>query len=58
MNLSNENVNFNSELDSQVYNALTALGYEVHTQIGIGGYSIDLAIKKKENSVIKNVVVV
>lgn len=53
-----KNVNFNSELDSQVYNALTALGYEVHTQIGIGGYSIDLAIKKKENSVIKNVVVV
>lgn len=44
--LSNENVNFNSELESQVYSALTAQGYEVHTQIGIGGYSIDLAVKK------------
>ncbi len=43
---SNEDISFNSELEKQVYNALTAQGYEVHTQIGIGGYSIDLAIKK------------
>lgn len=40
------NVSFDSDFENQVYDALKAEGYEVDTQIGIGGYSIDLAIKK------------
>ena len=39
-------VSFDSDFENQVYDALKEQGYEVHTQIGIGGYSIDLAIKK------------
>ena len=39
-------VSFDSDFENQVYDALKAEGYEVDTQIGIGGYSIDLAIKK------------
>ena len=41
-----DNVTFDSDFENQVYDALCGRGYEVHTQIGIGGYSIDLAIKK------------
>jgi len=41
-----QNVSFDSDFENQVYDALRAEGYEVDTQIGIGGYSIDLAIKK------------
>ncbi len=45
-----ENVRFDSEFEAQVYDALDAIladrGYKVDTQVGIGGYSIDLAIKK------------
>ena len=38
-------VSFDSDFEEQVYNALVERGYEVDTQVGIGGYSIDLAIK-------------
>lgn len=45
-----ENITFDSEFEIQVYNALNERlsdkGYVVDTQVGIGGYSIDLAIKK------------
>ena len=45
-----ENITFDSEFEIQVYNALNERlsdkGYVVDTQVGIGGYSIDLAIKR------------
>lgn len=41
-----EVVSFDSEFENQVYDALVQKGYRVDTQVGIGGYSIDLAIKK------------
>jgi len=47
-----ENISFDSEFEVQVYNALCEKGYDVDTQIGIGGYSIDLAIKKNGKYVI------
>lgn len=40
------NISFDSDFENQVYDALSARGYHVDTQVGIGGYSIDLAIKK------------
>jgi len=39
-------VSFDSDFEMQVYDALKERGYDVDTQIGIGGYSIDLAVKK------------
>lgn len=39
-------ISFDSDFENQVYDALIEKGYQVDTQIGIGGYSIDLAIKK------------
>ena len=39
-------VTFDSVLEEQVYDALVDCGYKVETQVGIGGYSIDLAIKQ------------
>lgn len=39
-------VSFDSDFENQVYDALVEKGYQVDTQVGIGGYSIDLAIKK------------
>ncbi len=44
-----EVVSFDSIFEEQVYDELTRLGYQVDTQVGIGGYSIDLAIKKEGN---------
>lgn len=41
-----QNISFDSDFENQVYDALKDEGYTVDTQIGIGGYSIDLAIKK------------
>lgn len=45
-----ENISFDSDFEIQVYNALMERladkGYIVDTQVGVGGYSIDLAIKK------------
>ena len=37
---------FDSGFEEEVYQRLTEKGYEVDSQIGIGGYSIDLGIKK------------
>ena len=45
-NLPGQNVSFDSDFENQVYDALKDAGYTVDTQIGIGGYNIDLAIKK------------
>ena len=39
-------VRFDSEFEEQVYDALKDRGLDVDTQIGVGGYSIDLAVKK------------
>lgn len=39
-------IQFDSDFENQVYDAITNIGYEVDTQVGIGGYRIDLAIKK------------
>lgn len=41
-----QNVSFDSDFENQVYDALVEKGYLVDTQVGIGGYRIDLAIKK------------
>ncbi len=41
-----ESVRFDSEFEEQVYDALKERGLDVYTQIGVGGYSIDLAVKK------------
>lgn len=41
-----QNISFDSDFENQVYDALTEKGYQVDTQVGIGGYRIDLAIKK------------
>lgn len=47
---SEDNILFDSEFEIQVYDALKERlgdkGYEIETQVGIGGYNIDLAIKK------------
>jgi very-short-patch-repair endonuclease len=40
------NISFDSDFENQVYDELVELGYTVETQVGIGGYSIDLAIKR------------
>lgn len=40
-----EVITFDSVFEEEVYNALVERGYTVDTQVGIGGYSIDLAIK-------------
>lgn len=38
-----------SKLQNEVVTALLNKGYEVDTNVGIGGYSIDIAVKKGEN---------
>lgn len=43
-------VSFDSVFEEEVYERLVQLGYEVHTQIGASGYSIDLGIYDKETS--------
>ena len=35
---------FDSDFERQVYDAIRALGHQAHTQVGSGGYRIDLAI--------------
>lgn len=42
----NQDLRFDSDFENQVYDALIDRGFEVNTQVGIGGYSIDLAIKQ------------
>jgi len=40
------NDTYDSPFEEQVCEALRARGYDVHTQVGIGGYRIDMAVKK------------
>lgn len=52
-NMSSEmNHHFDSQLEGQIYEALTAKGYEVDKEIGIGGYSIGLAVKKNNEYIL------
>jgi very-short-patch-repair endonuclease len=39
---------FDSDFERQVYDALTGLGYDVDTQVGCGGYRIDLAVRRRD----------
>lgn len=39
-----EDVDYDSDFEAEVYDALVKKGYEVHTQVGVSGYKIDLAI--------------
>lgn len=48
----NKGLDFDSDFEEQVYNLLADKGFEVDTQIGIGGYSIDLAIKQNDNYIL------
>ena len=47
---SDEEITFDSDFEKQVHDMLSERlhdnGYVINTQVGIGGYSIDLAIKK------------
>ena len=45
-------VTFEGDFENQVYDALVKMGFEVDTQVGIGGYSIDMAVKKRGNYVL------
>lgn len=45
-------ISFDSDFENQVYDALRDKGLSVDTQIGIGGYSIDLAIRKDDKYVL------
>lgn len=38
-------IRFDSPFEEEVYDRLVSYGYTVDTQVGIGGYSIDMAIK-------------
>ena len=39
-------ITFDSPFEEEVYDALTERGLSIDTQVGIGGYSIDMAVKK------------
>lgn len=45
-------VTFEGDFENQVYDALVKMGFEVDTQVGIGGYRIDMAVKKRGNYVL------
>ena len=47
-----ETISFDSIFEEQVFDALSQRGYHVDTQVGIGGYSIDLAIKKGDDYIL------
>lgn len=42
----NKSVTFDSPFEEEVYNALQQAGYTLETQVGVGGYKIDMAIIK------------
>ncbi|MGL5823083.1 MAG: AAA domain-containing protein, partial [Sarcina sp.] len=44
----NEERKHDSDFEAEVYDALVEKGYEVHTQIGVSGYKIDMAIYDRE----------
>lgn len=46
------NLSFDSDFENQVYDALRDRGLNVETQVGIGGYRIDLAIKKDDKYIL------
>lgn len=46
----NRTIIFDSPFELEVYDKLRLLGYEVHTQVGTSGYSIDLAIYDRDTS--------
>lgn len=39
-----DDIHYDSDFEEEVYEALSKRGYEVHTQVGVSGYKIDLAI--------------
>lgn len=43
----NETLRFDSVFEEEVYNRLSDLGYDVVTQYGVGGYSIDMVVRNK-----------
>lgn len=49
-----DSIEYDDEVDivNQIYDALILKGFEVDKQVGIGGYKIDLAIKKNGNYVL------
>ena len=46
----NEDRVHDSDFEAEVYDELVKRGYEVHTQVGVSGYRIDLAIYDRESS--------
>jgi len=42
--------NFDSDFEAEVYDALIEKGYNVHKQVGVSGYRIDLAIYDEKKS--------
>ncbi|QJR44079.1 AAA domain-containing protein [Mycoplasma miroungirhinis] len=45
----NNNYQFDSYFEKEVYQELAKIGYKVHTQVGSSGYRIDLAIEDPKN---------
>ncbi|ABR54001.1 Superfamily I DNA and RNA helicase and helicase subunits-like protein [Methanococcus vannielii SB] len=45
----NSELEFDSPFEEDVYDAVSALGYDVHTQVGCSGYKIDLAVIDPNN---------
>lgn len=43
-------IHFDSDFEKEVYTSLKNNNYEVHTQVGVSGYKIDLGIYSKEKS--------
>ena len=43
---------FDSDFEAEVYSALIDIGFNVETQIGVGGYRIDMAIKKDNHYIL------
>lgn len=43
-------IHFDSDFEKEVYTSLKDCNYEVHTQVGVSGYKIDLGIYSKEKS--------
>ncbi len=46
----NTTLTFDSPFEEEVYEEITKLGYEVHTQVGCSGYKIDMAIFDKKKA--------
>lgn len=45
-----EDIHYDSDFEAEVHEALVKRGFEVHTQVGVSGYKIDLAIYDSINS--------